>query len=423
MVTRRSEQNRNSGQARFLQDRDILVISLSDWEGPKRIRQFLSEELARQSNRVLFVESQYTLSKFLKKPDFGRAFRFLHGPRRQSDNLFLLATFPFIPGGEFSPLISKINWALQRTLIKRAMRRLGFRNPILWIFAYNASTLIGTLGESFSLYFCNDAFSLLVSSPALQKRVEALERSVIERSDIVFTVSGKLTEEKSRYHASVHTVTHGVDDRLFLNIPAQPNRATPSDLPGSSPLIGYSGVIRYMLDLDLIRVLAEQKPEWNFVLVGPIAESSPEFYARVEELKKRPNIRFLGPKRPEDLPSYISAFDVCLLPYVRTEVSTYYAAPLKFYEYLAAGKPVVSTVGPKEYDSDIVINCSSAHEVVKAINKALSKGSTRLSAKRKRIASQNSWSKRILQIDRILAAEAKISPASSKSQSFKMKRV
>jgi hypothetical protein len=109
MASRPSTQSQKPGTGAFLKNKDIVIISISDWEGPKRIRQFLSEELARQGNRVLFVESQYTLSKFLQKPSLSRALRFLKGPRRLSDNLFLLSTFPFIPGGEFSAGISRTN--------------------------------------------------------------------------------------------------------------------------------------------------------------------------------------------------------------------------------------------------------------------------------------------------------------------------
>ncbi len=406
MASSSTPQSQKPGTGTFLRNKDIVIISFSDWEGPKRIRQFLSEELARQGNRVLFVESQYTLSKFLQKPSLSRALRFLKGPRRLSENLFLLATFPFIPGGEFSAGISRTNWNLERSFLRRAMKRLGFRDPLLWIYAYNASPLIGKLGESLSLYFCNDAFSLLVDSKPLQQRIASLEQEVLRSVDIVFTVSDKLSEEKSRLHKSVHTVYHGVDYPLFERI-AAPQSGRPADIPSGKPVMGYSGVIRYMLDLDLVRFLAEQKPEWDFVLVGPVSESRSGFYTQIENLRRRSNVHFLGAKRPEELPSYINSFDVCLLPYVKGEVSSYYAAPLKFYEYLAAGKCVVSTVAIQGYNRDVVVNCTSTQEVLAAITDVLSKDSADLAQKRKEIAKRNSWSERVRQIDAILAAGSK----------------
>jgi glycosyltransferase involved in cell wall biosynthesis len=224
--------------------------------------------------------------------------------------------------------------------------------------------------------------------------------------DIVFTVSDKLSEEKSRFNKSVHTICHGVDYPLFERVAgSKTNR--PDDMPTGKPVAGYSGVIRYMLDLELIRFLAEQKPDWDFVLVGPISESRSEFYTQIENLKRRSNVHFLGSKRPVELPRYINSFDVCLLPYVTGEVSNYYAAPLKFYEYLAAGKCVVSTVGPKEYDREVVINCGSRREVLDAVAEAFSNDSADRAAKRKEIAKRNSWSERVRQIDTILAAGSK----------------
>jgi glycosyltransferase involved in cell wall biosynthesis len=138
-----------------------------------------------------------------------------------------------------------------------------------------------------------------------------------------------------------------------------------------------------------------------------VSESRSEFYAQIEALKQRPNVHFLGSKHPEDIPAYINAFDVCLLPYIKGEVSTYYAAPLKFYEYLAAGKCVVSTVGPKEYGRDVVINCATPGEVLAGIGEALSRESVELALKRKEIAKNNSWSERVRQIDSILASGSK----------------
>jgi glycosyltransferase involved in cell wall biosynthesis len=316
----------------------------------------------------------------------------------------LLATIPFVPGGEFSEFLSRTNWNFERTFLRNAMKQLGFRDPILWMFAYNAKPLVGKLGETKSIYFCNDAFSLLVDSKALQQRVVTLEQGLLGSVDTVFTVSEKLSEEKALFHLPVHTIHHGVDIRMFRESLKAPR---PADMPAGSPVIGYSGVIRYMIDLEMIKFLAEQRPGWKFVMVGPVTESGAKFYGQIEALKLLPNVHFLGSKRAEDLPPYINAFDVCLLPYVLGEVSTYYAAPLKFYEYLAAGKPVVSTVGPRQYDRNVVLNCVTKEEVLTAIQEALSKNSPELAAQRMSIAAENSWEQRFHQIDGILSTDAK----------------
>lgn len=386
----------------FLFNKDIVIVSLAEWDGPKRIRQYLTEELERRGNRVLFVEAYYTLSKFIKAPRVKKLVRFLYPPESIRPGLYRLLTFPFIPFGEFSALISKFNWSVQKFFIRRAMRQLGFRNVILWVFAYNAEALVGTLNERLSIYFCNDAFSKLVQSKALQRRVADLERALLRKVDIVFTVSEKLTEEKALIHDNVHTIYHGVDFSVFEETLRNKKSDRPHDLPKKKPIIGYSGVIRYMIDLEMIDYLARKRPDWSFVFVGPIRESNQEFYLRVDQLRIRPNIHFLGPKRPEELPRYINEFDLCLLPYEQTEVSTYYAAPLKFYEYLAAGKAVVSTVGPRDYDDDIVITVTSKEEMLNAIEAMLKKNSRAQVKRRKGIAKQNSWAHRMDAIDTAL---------------------
>ncbi len=384
----------------ILSNRDIVIVALDSWDGPKRIRHYITDELLRRKCRVLFVESYYTLSKFVKAPSMDRIMKFRKGPVEIREGLYVLSSFPFIPLGEFSQTISFLNWQLQREFIRRALKRLGFRDIMLWVFAYNAGSLVGALSEELALYFCNDAFAHLVQPRRLQKTVESLERRLIEKVDVVLTVSDKLSEEKSKLHPHVYTIYHGVDFTSFEKALAKAR--PPTDIPAKKPLIGYSGVIREMIDLNLVDYLSMQKPGWTFVFVGPVAESSKRFYDRVDELSRRANIVFTGARPIQELPKYINSFDVCLLPYVQNTVSTYYSAPLKFFEYLAAGKPVVSTVGPRNFGKDVVINASSHREVLEGIQKALRMNQRRQIELRKKIAAQNSWGARVDRIEEIL---------------------
>ncbi len=385
-----------------LRGKDILVLSLSEWEGPRRIRQYLTEELLKHDNRVLFVEANFTWAKFFRTLDFGRLTRYRRGYREVKKNLFVLSAPPFVPAGEFFAGISRFNWGMTRQYIKDAARGLGFRNPILWVYAYNASSVVGTMRESQSLYFCNDAFAPLHASPYLQKKVTALEQSLVSRVDGVLTVSDKLTEEKKPFAKAIGTVYHGVDLVHFEQ------RLTPPPELRSvrRPILGYSGVVRHIIDLDLLDYVAVQKPEWSIAIVGPVTESGREFYAKVERLKARPNISFLGSKSAKELPPYIQQFDVCLLPYRRGVVSSYYSSPLKFYEYLAAGKPVVSTVGPYSYDKDIILNADDRDQFIAAIAKAVKHHSPAVVRKRRHLAMQNRWETRLLQIDKFFGTIA-----------------
>jgi glycosyltransferase involved in cell wall biosynthesis len=387
---------------RLLKNRDIIIVTLSEWHGPRRIRHHLAGEFVRQGNRVLFVEGFYTLSKFIKHPDWSKLFRFLRGPREISKGLFLLATIPFLPLGEFSSILSRINWGIARIFIAGALKKLGMGDCVLFIFAYNGAPLVGHLGEKRSVYFCNDAFDKLHRQRWLQRRVMALERQLVKRVDGVMTVSEKLTGERSPFAKKIATIHHGVDYRLFEEstrsgiVPAEFNVI-------AKPVVGYSGVVRHIIDLDLLDYLAAHRPGWSLVIVGPLTESDKRYYQQFEVLKKRKNVYHLGQQPSELVPQYISQFDVCLLPYTTDEISTYYAAPLKFYEYLAAGKPVVSSIGPYDQDEAIVRNAKTKDEFLVTIEKAFSSNSPEEVKKRKEVARHNSWEERVDAIDRFLA--------------------
>ncbi len=379
----------------FLTNNDIVIVALSEWEGPRRIRQYLSDELVKRGNRVLFVEGYYSLTKFLRKPDFSMFFRFLRGPREVRTNLFLLSTVPFLPLGEFSLALSWLNWSLSRIFVKRAMRRLNFKKSIAIIFAYNAESLVGTLNERLSIYFCNDAFDKLYSRAAFQKRVAALEQRLIRKVDAVITVSEKLTEEKSLHAKDITTIHHGVDYRLYEEALRNPGPSTEEFNQMRKPIIGYSGVVRHIIDIDLLDFLAAERPEWSLAIIGPVTESDTRYYEKVNALKRRKNVYFLGSRSPESLPRLLDQFDVCLLPYTVSDVSTYYAAPLKFYEYLAAGKPVVSTVGPRNFNEDIVINATTREDFLHGIERALTLTTRGHVSRRRELARLNSWEQRV----------------------------
>lgn len=383
---------------------DILVVSLSDWNGPKRIRQHLAEALVRKGNRVLFIEAQYTLVKFLKRPSMKRFLGFLKGPQQLKEDLFLLSAPPFIPGGEFFHSIAIVNWISARYFIRRAMRRLDIQNPTLLIFAYNGAPLVGTLNERFALYFCNDAFHLLAPK-TLSGRVLAIEQRLMAKVDAVFTVSDKLTREKSQHHAAVHTVYHGVDVGFFDSSEAM---RPPADIPQNKPIIGYSGVLRDMLDVDLLEFVATRRREWSLVLVGPRERGNRRFEDALNRLSTQENVFLLGPKPVGSIPSYLRSFDLCMIPYVRGEIATYYSAPLKFYEYLAAGKRVISTVGPRSYDEGVVVNCTSKEEFLDAIASALINDNEELVRRRIDIARQNSWNARVQEMASFLGKVASL---------------
>jgi UDP-galactopyranose mutase len=161
------------------------------------------------------------------------------------------------------------------------------------------------------------------------------EQELIDRADIVFTGGSSLYEAKKDRHPNVHCFPSSVDRAHFAKARArQFEPADQEDLP--RPRLGFYGVLDERFDVELLDKVAEMRPRWSFVMVGPVVKIAPE------DLPQRPNICYLGPKTYEQLPSYLSGWDVALMPFAMNE-STMFISPTKTPEYLAGGKPVVST--------------------------------------------------------------------------------
>ena len=162
-----------------------------------------------------------------------------------------------------------------------------------------------------------------------------LEQELLDRSDIVFTGGSSLYEAKKDRHHNVHCFPSSVDRTHFIKARArQFEPADQEDLP--RPRLGFYGVIDERFDTALLDEVARMRPEWSFVMVGPVVKISEE------DLPKRSNIHYLGGKSYAELPAYLSGWDVALMPFAMNE-STQFISPTKTPEYLAGGKPVVST--------------------------------------------------------------------------------
>ena len=166
-------------------------------------------------------------------------------------------------------------------------------------------------------------------------RLLELEQELIDRADLVFTGGTSLYEAKRPRHHSVHLFPSSVDRAHFAKARAVPfDPADQEELP--RPRLGFYGVIDERFDIELLGRVAGMRPDWSFVMVGPVVKISPD------ELPRRPNIHYLGPKKYRELPAYLSGWDVALMPFAMNE-STEFISPTKTPEYLAGGKPVVST--------------------------------------------------------------------------------
>ena len=180
-----------------------------------------------------------------------------------------------------------------------------------------------------------DAMDELSKFKFAPEHLLTLEQELLDRSDIVFTGGSSLYEAKRDRHHNVHCFPSSVDRAHFCK--ARARQFEPADQEDlNRPRLGFYGVIDERFDIELLDKVAEMRPAWSFVMVGPVVKISED------DLPKRPNIHYLGGKTYDELPAYLSGWDVALMPFAMNE-STQFISPTKTPEYLAGGKPVVST--------------------------------------------------------------------------------
>ena len=207
------------------------------------------------------------------------------------------------------------------------------RGPLIaWYYTPMMLSFSRHLDAGALVYDCMDELSKFRFAP---EGLLELEQELIGKADLVFTGGSSLYEAKKDRHDSVHLFPSSVDRAHFGK--ARTAVEDPADQAGlPHPRLGFFGVLDERFDIDLLDKIAQMRPDWSFVMVGPVVKIAPE------ELPQRPNIHYLGPKTYGELPTYLAGWDVALMPFAINE-STQFISPTKTPEYLAGGKPVVST--------------------------------------------------------------------------------
>jgi UDP-galactopyranose mutase len=220
--------------------------------------------------------------------------------------------------------------ALKRLLDAHVMSLSG--QLVSWYYTPMMLPFSRHLDASLTVYDAMDELSKFRFAPA---KLLELEQELIDKAAIVFTGGSSLYEAKKNRHPNVHCFPSSVDRAHFAKARArQFDPADQEDLP--RPRLGFYGVLDERFDTELLGRIAGMRPDWSFVMVGPIVKIAPE------DLPQRPNICYLGPKTYSELPAYLSGWNVALMPFAMNE-STEFISPTKTPEYLAGGKPVVST--------------------------------------------------------------------------------
>ena len=217
-------------------------------------------------------------------------------------------------------------------VIDSLIKEYHLKEYLCWYYTPMALDFTRHLQPELIIYDCMDELSAFKNAPPM---LLTLEDELMHNASIVFTGGRSLFNFKKHRHPNIHCFPSSIDVSHFGK--ARQTQADPADqfdIP--FPRFGFFGVIDERFDIDLIEEVAAKKPDWQFILIGPVVKIDPQ------QLPRRTNIHYLGMKKYEELPSYISGWDVAILPFALNE-STRFISPTKTPEYLAAGKPVIST--------------------------------------------------------------------------------
>ena len=343
-------------------ERDLVCFSHLRWDFVYQRPQHLLSRAAR-TRRVIFIE----------EPIHDVARPCLDTRRDESGVLIVTPHLPHDAGAMHI-----------RTLLDFFLSTNGIHDFVAWYYTPMALEFSRHLRPAATIYDCMDELSAFAGAPA---DIREKERDLLARADLVLTGGRSLYEAKRALHGNVQECPSSVDVSHFA-LARQP-LPEPADQEGiPKPRIGFFGVLDERLDLDLLGNIAQLSPGWQFVMVGPVAKIDPG------RLPSRPNIHYLGSKSYKELPGYIAGWEVAMLPFARNE-ATRFISPTKTPEYLAAGRPVVSTSIPdvvRPYGEEGLARIADTPELfVEAIRAALCDRASRWLPRADAFLSGNSW--------------------------------
>jgi teichuronic acid biosynthesis glycosyltransferase TuaH len=381
---------------------DIIFVSMEDWDEVWRRNQFVCAELARRHTgiKILFVGLPRNLTNDLRRCQLRSVLKPGMWTVPGMENVVVMHPWKVLP--HTLAWGRRGNERLMRRQVRSAAQKLGMRRAILWLNPHHAVHMAGRMGECGVVYDVTDDWITLTQKSWLKDLTVRQDAELCRKADAVIVCSQRLLEMKRPLAGQVHLIANGVD--------AEHYRAVLEDyapLPDAArnwkpPVLGYTGTLHTdRIDVDLLETVARKLPHASIVLIGP------NHLARgdLSRLRACGNIFLTGEVSYRLLPQYMRGFDVCITPHRMSEF-TESLNPIKLWEYLAAGKPIVATdvAGFRDYRQLIRI-ARGADEFVAAIHQALGEGNA-LSQARRDEAARHSWRARVDQIEVILETVA-----------------
>jgi glycosyltransferase involved in cell wall biosynthesis len=274
-----------------------------------------------------------------------------------------------------------------QSLLDKFFAGTALTNWTFWYYTPMAYSFTAKYKPKLIVYDCMDELSAFDFAP---QEIIGLEKKLLNKADLVFTGGRSLFESKKKYHNNIFSLPSSIDQKHFEQ--AKTLKEPPSDQAKISGLkIGFFGVIDERFDVELIKNIADKRPDWQIILIGPVVKISPDI------LPKNKNIHYLGQKEYAQLPAYLSEWKVALIPF-NLNKSTEFISPTKTPEYLAAGVPVVSTaikdiVNPYGLKGLVHIG-STAKDFIMLIERLLNRSTDQVwETKVQTFLKNNSWDK------------------------------
>jgi len=379
----------------MLKGENIIVFSHTDWRVEPVSSQHISNFLAEE-NKVLFVETFGS-----RAPSAGsmhperikqRFINWLKGIRKQDTGHGRLYVYSPI-----TPLINSrfflfLNKSIFLNILKRLIKKLEMKNPILYFYIPPPIGAIDELQNKAVIYHCVDEWATFAGGKN-NFFIDA-ERRLIERADLVFTTNKLVYLNKKPCARRIHNVHHGVDYEHFTQEFGD-GAPLPKDMRDiRRPTIAVIGAFADWVDVDLIRFIAEKRRDWSIVSIGAVEPG-----VDIKGLLGAGNVYFLGRKNYSELPNYYRAVDVFIVPFILNE-HIKYCAPIRLYEHLSSGKPVITTDFPaaREIEAGLITIAFDKEDFIKKIETALKENDRSLAEKRKLSARQNTWKSKVEEI-------------------------
>jgi glycosyltransferase involved in cell wall biosynthesis len=383
-----------------LKGRDIVCVGFSDWNNPIVTNEkHLLSRMAKDNN-ILFVESlglrrPQVAGRDLKRMA-GRLWRGVQPPRA-IDGLHVLS--PLVLPLHDVAAARKFNAYVLPRLVRRAAKRLGMRDVILWSFVGQAHVLIDPLAPSKVLFYNDDDHGAKKGIDA--ESFYAAEAAFARRADAILCSAPEITARMKQLNDHVYDAPNVADTAMFATAlddgAVDPALAA---LPG--PRVVFVGAIQaHTVDVPLVVELATARPDWSLAFVGPVGTGDPG--TDVSAMAALPNVHLLGPRRYEELPAVLRGADAAMLPYL-TEGAMRSVFPMKTYEYLAAGRPVVTTPLPALAELTGVARAATGAEFAARLDEVMAADTPADRRRRSDAVQSHSFEARIEQIGTVLGA-------------------